>query len=112
LAVIENPADFEQVFQLKEKLDINRITILDFSEQGIIEFQSNPDLGIIQTSYAKFLNFYSDYHHFIGLKYYQRKIESQKFIITGYTGNEIFWNGSCNWHPGNFPEIHCFLPGR
>ena len=39
LAVIENPADFEQVFQLKEKLENNRNSILNFSERWIIEFQ-------------------------------------------------------------------------
>ena len=89
LAVIDNPADFEQVFQLKEKLENNRNTILDFSEPGIIEFRTNPDLGIIQTSYAKFLNFYSGYHHFIGLKYYQRKIESQNEELEKY---HVYYN--------------------
>jgi len=89
LAVIENPADFEQVFQLKEKLENNRNTILDFSVSGIIEFQTNPNLGTIQTSYAKFLNFYTDYHHFIGLKYYQRKIESQNEELEKY---HVYYN--------------------
>ncbi len=89
LAVIENPADFEQVFQLKEKLKNNRNNILNFSERWIIEFQSNPNLGIIQTFYAKFLNYYSDYQHFIGLKYYQRRIESQNEELEKY---HIYYN--------------------
>ena len=89
LAVIENPADFEQVFQLKEKLENNRNAILDFSEHMIIQFQSNPDLGIIQSSYAKFLNHYSDYHHFTGLNYYQRKIESQNEELEKY---HVYYN--------------------
>ena len=89
LAVIENPADFEQVFQLNEKLENNRNTIFDFSKHDIIEFQSNPNLGIIQTSYAKFLNIYTDYNYFIGLKYYKRKIESQKEELEKY---HVYYN--------------------
>lgn len=107
LAVIENPADFAQVFLLKEKLENNRNTILDFSEPGIIQFQSNRDLGIIQASYAKFLNHYSDYHYFIGLKYYQRKIKSQNKELEKY---HIYYNRL--YRQRNFLERELQLSSR
>ena len=107
LAVIENPADFEQVFQLKVKLENNHNKILNFSEPGIIEFQSNPDLGIIQTSYAKFLNYYSNYQHFIGLKYYQRKIELKNEELEKYN---VYYNRL--YRQRNFLERELQLASR
>jgi len=107
LAVIQNPADFEQVFQLNEKLENNRNRILDFSKHGIIEFQSNPDLGIVQTSYAKFLNNYSDYHYFIGLRYYQRKIKSLNKELEKY---HVYYNRL--YRQQNFLERELQLASR
>lgn len=89
LAVIDNPADFEQVFQLVSILKSNRNNILNFSEPSPVEFSSILDLGAIQSSYAKFLNHYTDYHYFIELKYYQKKIKSKRDELDKY---RVYYN--------------------
>lgn len=76
LAVIENPANTEDIFHLKKL---------------IVKFADNPDsllyytinekelvLGEIQNTYASFLNYIHEYQNYISLNYYPRRINAIK----------------------------------
>ena len=74
LAVIENPADLEDVFNLKEQLKLlvlpaDSLPALDLPVNG------NADLGSIQPDYAVFYKNFRDFKEFLQLDYHQRKIE-------------------------------------
>jgi len=74
LAVIENPADFEDVQNLsiqirKLFLPADSLPELNFPVNG------SADLGPIQPVYAAFYKNYRDYREFLQLDYHQRKIE-------------------------------------
>ena len=74
LAVIENPADYEDVKLLKTQLQ-------NFSLQSgrlpelKLQLNGKADLGMIQPDYAAFYKNYRDYREFLYLDYHQRKIE-------------------------------------
>lgn len=74
LAVIENPADFEDVIRLKEILKQVELPADTLPE---IAFPVNGDaeLGTIQPDYATFFKNYRQYREFLELDYHQRKIE-------------------------------------
>jgi len=74
LAVLENPADYEDVIRLKNllesvKLPAENIPRVRFPENG------DAELGTIQETYASFYKNYSEYWEFLELDYHQRKIE-------------------------------------
>lgn len=74
LVMIENPAVYRDVIQLKEGLvfldSIRTVEIPD----NLPELK-NVKLGIVQTSYSIFLKAYRDYVEFKRLDYHQRRIQ-------------------------------------
>lgn len=75
LAVIENPADYRHVIELKNILQrIQR----RFDEKLIkgINFQKISKLGEFQPEFAAFQKSISDFEHFYNLKFHEKKIES------------------------------------
>ncbi|NOU59810.1 HlyD family secretion protein [Marinifilum caeruleilacunae] len=84
LAIIENPAFNEDIFELKDKLE---------SFQGHITGAQNVDaqviegtfrLGEVQSYYNIFLKSCVDYQRFFELEYYDKKIESYRKQIRQY----------------------------
>lgn len=81
VAMIENPASFNDVLQLKagiaflDSIHIEEVTgeFSDLSPVGVPEMR-NAQLGTIQTSYSIFLKAYRDYVEFRRLNYHQRRI--------------------------------------
>lgn len=73
LAMIENPASYEDVQSLKSEL-----TVLDSGQLEEIMTDlpelNNARLGTIQTNYSIFLKAYRDYTEFRRLDYHQRRI--------------------------------------
>ncbi|MFH0756666.1 MAG: HlyD family efflux transporter periplasmic adaptor subunit [Bacteroidota bacterium] len=74
LAMIENPATYEDVLELKAGLAfLDTIAIEDVSEE--MPELKNARLGTMQTHYSIFLKAYRDYVEFRRLDYHQRRIE-------------------------------------
>ena len=73
LAMIENPASYEDILRLKSGvLFIDTIAIEDF--EGDLPELRNAQLGTVQTDYSIFLKAYRDYIEFRRLDYHQRRI--------------------------------------
>ena len=73
LAVIENPASYEDVLELKSGILVfDTISIVDV-EADLPELRS-AQLGTIQTDYSIFLKAFRDYTEFRRLDYHQRRI--------------------------------------
>ena len=73
LAMIENPASYDDVNQLKTTLGfLDTILIEEITEE--LPEMRNAQLGTIQTGYSIFLKAYRDYVEFRRLDYHQRRI--------------------------------------
>ena len=86
IAVIENPAQFEDMFLLREELRRFR-PLLDENKFGIVSgsnFSNNMQLGDVQDEYAEFLKDFLDLKNFVELDYYNRKIETLEQQISDY----------------------------
>jgi len=77
LAMIENPADYDDVVQLKESLLFLDSLSIDEGSEELTEF-NNVKLGTIQSDYSIFLRVYRDYMEFKRIDYHQRKIETSR----------------------------------
>jgi HlyD family secretion protein len=78
IAVIENPADFNDMFFIRDELKRFR-PLLDAEELNAItgfDFLNNMSLGDVQDEYANFLKDFFDMKNFVELDYYERKIET------------------------------------
>jgi len=78
IAVIESPANYDDMFQLRDELRSFR-PILEENELSSItmfNFPSNRRLGDVQDEYAEFLKDFLDMKNFVEIDYYQRKIAS------------------------------------
>ncbi len=75
LAMIENPAAYEDVVQLKESLVFLDTVSIDEATEELSEL-NNVDLGTIQSHYSIFLKAYRDYMEFKRIDYHQRKIQT------------------------------------
>lgn len=74
LAVIENPADAEDVIALKQ--EISRIKAANTIRIDLnLPVNGKSDLGQVQTPYASFYKNYRDFIAFLELDYHRRKIE-------------------------------------
>jgi HlyD family secretion protein len=74
LAVIENPASYDDVLRLKAGLRfLDTISIEEVQEE--LPELKNAKLGAIQADYSIFLKAYRDYMEFRRLDYHQRRIE-------------------------------------
>jgi HlyD family secretion protein len=73
LAMIENPATYEDVVKLKRSLAFLDSIPLDEVTDELTEL-SNVNLGTIQVNYSLFLKAYRDFMEFRRIGYHQRKI--------------------------------------
>ena len=77
LAMIENPAAYDDVVALKNSLRfLDTISIEELGE-NLTEVK-NVKLGTIQTHYSLFLKVYRDYMEFRRIDYHQRKVETAR----------------------------------
>ena len=86
IAVIENPARYEDIFSLKEALRRFR-TLLDeneFDDITAFVFDDNYRLGEVQEEYAGFLKDFLDLENFIKLDYHNKKIATIEQQINDY----------------------------
>jgi len=85
LAIIENPANYESIVNLKLKLNSldNTNTILTDSLKKI-SFNENYSLGDLQASYIGFLKSIKDYQIFIDSDFQHKKINSLNNQISKY----------------------------
>jgi HlyD family secretion protein len=74
LAVIENPADYEDVQLLKAQLQ-NFSLLSGKLPELKLQINGKANLGMIQPDYAAFYKNYRDYREFLQLDYHRRKIE-------------------------------------
>ena len=77
LAMIENPAAYDDVVQLKESLEFLDSLSIDEATENLTELNS-VRLGTIQSQYSIFLKVYRDYMEFKRIDYHQRKIETSR----------------------------------
>lgn len=75
LAMIENPAVYEDVVRLKESLVFLDSLSIDEATEELTEL-NNVNLGTIQSHYSIFLKAYRDYMEFKRIEYHKRKIET------------------------------------
>lgn len=73
LAMIENPATYEDVVKLKRSLAFLDSIPLNEASDELSEL-SNVNLGTIQVNYSLFLKAYRDFMEFRRISYHQRKI--------------------------------------
>ncbi len=86
IAVIENPARYDDMFLLRDELRMFR-PILDGNELSTItgfNFRNNIQLGDVQDEYADFQKDFRDLKNFVELNYYSRKIETLEQQISDY----------------------------
>lgn len=77
LAMMENPAVYDDVVQLQNSLIfLDSISIEDISDD-LTELK-NVKLGTIQSHYAVFLRVYRDFMEFRRIDYHQRKVETAR----------------------------------
>jgi len=77
LAMIENPAAYDDVVQLKESLVFLDSLSVDEATEELTEL-NNVNLGTIQSHYSIFLKVYRDYMEFKRIDYHQRKIVTSR----------------------------------
>ena len=77
LAMIENPASYDDVVQLKESLEFLDSLSIDEVTEELTEL-NNVNLGTIQSHYSIFLKVYRDYMEFKRIDYHQRKIATSR----------------------------------
>jgi multidrug resistance efflux pump len=77
LAMLENPASYEDVVRLKNSLKfLDTIDIHDIAND--LPELRNAELGTIQTDYSLFLKAYRDYMEFLRIDYHQRRIATAR----------------------------------
>jgi len=77
LAMIENPADYDDVVELKSSLTfLDSIPMEDISED--LPELRNAKLGTIQGEYSIFLKVYRDFMEFNRINYHRRKIRTAR----------------------------------
>jgi len=77
LLMVENPAVYDDVVQLKESLEFLDSLAIDEVTEDLTELD-NENLGTIQSDYSIFLKMYRDYMEFKRIDYHQRKIETSR----------------------------------
>jgi multidrug resistance efflux pump len=83
LAVVENPADYKQVVELKTSL---RALEGVQEEDWISKFQFIPDprLGELQPDFASFMKSFTDLKHFYQLRFHEKRISSLRNEALGH----------------------------
>lgn len=77
LAMLENPASYEDVARLKSSVAFLDSIGLEENSVDLPELD-NAQLGTIQADYSLFVKFYRDYQEFVKIDYHQRKIETAR----------------------------------
>ncbi len=77
LVMVENPATYDDVVQLKESLEFLDSLSIDEATEDLTELDK-VSLGTIQSDYSIFLKVYRDYMEFKRIDYHQRKIETSR----------------------------------
>ena len=77
LAVIENPAVYSDVINLKFDIEEIRTIIANLDKEEHIPLTNTYTLGKIQSEYAEFINAYDDYFGFLDLDYHVKTINSK-----------------------------------
>jgi len=77
LAMIENPASFEDVTRLKNSLAFLDTIPVEEVTDDLTELK-NVELGTIQSDYSIFLKVYRDYMEFKRINYHERKVETAR----------------------------------
>jgi len=77
LAMIENPATYDDVVQLKKSLEFLDSLSIDEVTEDLTEL-NNVNLGTIQSQYSIFLKVYRDYKQFKRIDYHQSKIKTSR----------------------------------
>lgn len=79
IAIIENPANHNHLFELKEKLESLRSSINYFDNPfPFVEFDKSYSLGQLKSYYARFLSSYEAYQNFLKRDFYRKSIDSIK----------------------------------
>lgn len=86
IAIIENPANSDEVFRLKEDLDSIKPSILNGHGKGIpkFDYEQYNNLGEIQSFYSLFLKSYLDYESFLKVDFYNQKTEALEEQVDDY----------------------------
>jgi len=85
LAIIENPARYDDVVLLETQLDeFRKSSAFNLDSTVDFVFKNNLVLGEIQTVYAGFLKLYSDLRQYYKLDYHNQKISSFRKEIDKY----------------------------
>jgi len=89
LAVIENPANFEDIFSLRDDLKKNS-SLLDGTKQvGIAYSDQNYRLGEVQAQFNNYLKACADYNRFVDLQYHKKKKAS---LIQKRSNYRMYYN--------------------
>jgi len=86
LALIENPANFSDILEVKKKLSGFQKFLQDFDTLLFEPFDNDYALGTVQTAFSDFLKDYRTYQTFVRINYHTRKLislhkELQKYRI-------------------------------
>lgn len=73
LAVIENPANIEDVFSLRNELRKKKLPLDGQTQIGRVYEEKNFRLGEVQSQFNRYLKSCSDYNRFVELKYHEKK---------------------------------------
>lgn len=84
LAIIENPASYDDVIMLQQQLLEFRKSPSFLKGDSLFVFKNNLMLGEIQSVYAGFLKLYNDLTQYYQLDYYDQKINSLRQEINRY----------------------------
>jgi HlyD family secretion protein len=77
LAMLENPATYEDVALLRNSLNFLDSAVLEEIGEDLPAL-NNAQLGTIQADYSLFLKFYRDYREFVRIDYHQRRIATAR----------------------------------
>jgi len=86
IAIIENPANTDEVFSLKDDLETIKPSILNGHGEDIpiFDYEKYNNLGEIQSFYSLFLKSYLDYENFLKVDFYNLKIMSLEEQVGDY----------------------------
>lgn len=96
LAIIENPADHEDVFELKAILNTFDHDLMFSDSSKTVQFGTHYSLGDIQAVFASFIKGYTDYQNFLTMDYHNKKINSVKQQIQKYKSLYYRYNSQKN----------------
>lgn len=89
LAVIENPAQYQDVIQVKNNLNKISAYILNFDTIGFLDRRNDYKLGVVQPSFSIFVINYYEYQSFVSIDYHLNKIKAVRKELKKY---KIYYN--------------------